>query len=62
VIDAEETRGSVTSAVERALAIDRDGITHPYGNGRAGVRAAECIAEISRTREPSAIVRKRNSY
>jgi UDP-hydrolysing UDP-N-acetyl-D-glucosamine 2-epimerase len=62
VVDAEETRESAAAAIERALAIERDAIEHPYGDGRAGERAAERIAAVSRTGDLTRVVRKRNSY
>ncbi|MEO0511585.1 MAG: UDP-N-acetylglucosamine 2-epimerase [Planctomycetota bacterium] len=49
VVDAEtETREAVAEAIGRALAIRRDEIQHPFGDGHAGRRAAQAIAAAGR--------------
>ncbi len=55
------TAQEIREACKRARAIAPAGITHPYGDGRAGVRAAEAIASAGRE-ERRLLLRKRNSY
>ncbi len=57
-----EDPGSVGDALAIARAIDRDALTHPYGDGKAGERAAEAIAWAQRTHAGPALLRKRNGY
>jgi len=61
VVDAErESAEVVAAAVGRALEIDRAGLRHPYGEGRAGAKIAALLAGI----DPHAtgLVRKRCAY
>lgn len=59
VIDAE--RGDqVAAAIERALRLPRQNLTHPYGDGRAGERTAALLADLD-PRAP-ALLRKRCAY
>ena len=45
VVDAAtETAESIRAAIERARAMDRASITHPFGDGHAGPRSAEALA------------------
>lgn len=57
------TQTSVAHAIERALAIDRSALAHPYGDGHAGARAAEALASIDPLNGASgAWLRKRCVY
>lgn len=61
VADAErESPEAVASAVRRALELDRSAITHSYGDGRAGARIAELLAEVD-PRSPG-LLRKRCAF
>ena len=62
VFACEERSDAVRGAVAGALAADRDALTHPYGDGKAGERAAAAIAAVQRTHPRAALLRKRNSY
>jgi UDP-hydrolysing UDP-N-acetyl-D-glucosamine 2-epimerase len=53
-------REAVAHAVERAAAVRPDPRVHPYGDGRAGVRAAAALASVD-PRSP-ALLRKRLAY
>ncbi|MEM9064939.1 MAG: UDP-N-acetylglucosamine 2-epimerase [Planctomycetota bacterium] len=55
--DAERTP-AVREAIERARSIPRDSMTHPYGDGRTGERAASIIARS----DPGPLLRKHNAY
>ncbi len=57
VIDAAP--GSLEAAVAGALAAPRGPVSHPYGDGHAGPRAAAVLAGFDPTRLPLA---KRNTY
>lgn len=59
-LHATETEDSVRSALEEARRIDRNAITHPYGDGRAGTRIADVLAET--TPSESGIRRKLCAY
>ncbi len=52
--------GDVADAIARARRIDRAAISHPYGDGRAGVRIAELLASIDP--HDRALIRKRCTY
>ncbi len=61
VVDAPgETAPDIRQAVQLALAIDRDAITHPYGDGRSGQRIAEILALTPPVDER--LIRKRCAY
>ncbi|HYE02893.1 MAG TPA: UDP-N-acetylglucosamine 2-epimerase [Phycisphaerales bacterium] len=62
VIDVPERElGSLAGRVAEALALPRPrAVTHPYGDGRAGVRIADALAERD-PRDP-ALLRKRNGF
>ena len=60
VIHAEESADSIARAVAKAATLDLRGIAHPYGDGRAGPRAAAALAELDPT--TSALLRKRCVY
>ncbi|MEM9166514.1 MAG: UDP-N-acetylglucosamine 2-epimerase [Planctomycetota bacterium] len=48
VVDAAgETAELIRAAIDRAGAIDRVTITHPFGDGRAGPRSAEALAGLN---------------
>ncbi len=59
VIDCDYGTASVRAALEKALAVDRRRIRHPYGDGRAGERIARLLAEVELE---EVAVRKRNTY
>jgi UDP-hydrolysing UDP-N-acetyl-D-glucosamine 2-epimerase len=46
VVHSLEGESNLREAIVRARGIDRRSITHPYGDGHAGVRIAECLAAI----------------
>lgn len=56
VVHVAEGESNVREAITRARAIDRGKITHPYGDGHAGMKIAECLAAID-PRDP-ALLRK----
>jgi len=59
VVHSEHERaGAVREAIKRALGIDRSSLIHPYGDGRAGERAAELLART----DPVPLLRKHNAY
>ncbi len=61
VVDASHaTEAEIAAAIRTALLLDRSRITHPYGDGRAGPRAAEALAAT----DPHAagLLRKRCTY
>lgn len=60
VVDAGETAHEIGVALGRALAIDRIAITHPYGEGHAGRRIAELLAQAPAVSER--LLRKRCVY
>lgn len=61
VVHAEaETTAAVLGAIREAVRMDRTAVAHPYGEGRAGVRAAEALAEAGRP--DLSLLRKRNAY
>lgn len=61
VVDApSETAHEVRQAVQLAMAIDREAITHPYGDGRSGVRIADLLALAPEASDR--LLRKRNAY
>lgn len=60
VVHAAESESSVRDAVIKARAIDRVSLTHPYGDGKAGIRTAELLAAID-PRDP-ALLRKMCTY
>lgn len=61
VVDANgENPEAVVAAWRSALALDRAAITHPYGDGRAGERAAAALTAVDPT--ATALLRKRNAY
>lgn len=61
VVDASgESVEAIRAALERAMALDRSTITHPFGDGSAGERAAAAIARVDLT-DPS-LVRKRSDF
>lgn len=60
VVCAEESADAVASAVARAIALDTRGMAHPYGDGRAGQRAAEALAQVDPT--SLGLLRKRCAY
>ncbi|MGP1273203.1 MAG: UDP-N-acetylglucosamine 2-epimerase [Phycisphaerales bacterium] len=48
VVDAAtESAESIRAAIERARAMDRATITHPFGDGHAGPRSAEVLAAVN---------------
>ncbi|MCA9271889.1 MAG: UDP-N-acetylglucosamine 2-epimerase (hydrolyzing) [Phycisphaerales bacterium] len=48
VIDAHgETTGAIAGAIGRVVEMDRSSITHPFGDGRTGVRVAEILAGVN---------------
>lgn len=59
VVDAP-SGDSVSTAIARALTVDRAGITHPYGAGQAGIRAAALLSALD-PRSPG-LLRKRCAY
>ena len=59
-VHADESSESVAAAIDRASSLRPDPADHPYGDGRAGERAADAIA--SREGERTSLVRKRNAY
>ncbi len=61
-VHAEETHASTRAAIEQALTLDRATLTHPYGDGNTGKKAASAIAEATNTHDPAALTRKRNRY
>lgn len=61
VVHAErETAGAVAAAVSKALALDVSRLEHPYGDGRAGERAAAALAAVDP--RDGRVVRKRCAY
>lgn len=50
----------IVKAIDRARAADLSAMTHPYGDGRAGERAADALVMIN-PHEPG-MLRKRNTY
>jgi UDP-N-acetylglucosamine 2-epimerase len=47
VVDAaHETVDAIGGALVRAKALDLTGLSHPYGDGRAGVRTADALASV----------------
>jgi UDP-hydrolysing UDP-N-acetyl-D-glucosamine 2-epimerase len=61
VVHVEHERAdAVRAAVSRARALKLGAITHPYGDGHAGERAAAVLAEVS-PHQPW-VLRKRNAY
>ncbi len=61
VVDCvSEQPDAVGDAVRRAMAMRRDSITHPFGDGRGGPRAAEAIAGVD-PHDP-AMLRKRCTH
>lgn len=61
VVHAErESAQAVAAAVARARMLDRSGLVHPYGDGRAGERIAATLATLD-PREPG-LTRKRCAY
>ena len=48
VVDAQgESTEAIADAIGRALELDRTSITHPFGDGKAGVRVAEVLAGVN---------------
>lgn len=48
VVDcAGASGGDIREAIERALAVERDSLTHPYGDGRTGERVAALLAGLN---------------
>ncbi len=61
VVDApSETPHEVQQAIQLAMAIDREAITHPYGDGKSAVRIADLLAQTPDTTDR--LLRKRNAY
>ncbi len=59
VIDCDYGQRAVRAALTRALGLDLGRVRHPYGDGRAGRRIADLLAEI----DLSAVrLRKQNRY
>lgn len=61
VVDAPEGgECDIRAAIAAAAALERAGISHPYGDGRAGARTAGALAAV----DPLApgLLRKRNAY
>ena len=55
-----ENTDAVRAAWRSAIALDRSTITHPYGDGTAGPRAASALASIDPT--SAGLLRKHNCY
>lgn len=55
-----QTSGQVSEALARALALDRSSITHPYGDGHAGVRIATLLSDTDP--HDAGVLRKRCAY
>lgn len=61
VVDApSETTHEVRQAIRLAMSIDREAITHPYGDGHTGARIADLLAQAPLPDERT--LRKRNAY
>lgn len=61
VVDApSETAHEVRQAIQLAMTIDREAITHPYGDGRSGSRIADLLALAPTPSDR--LLRKRNAY
>jgi UDP-hydrolysing UDP-N-acetyl-D-glucosamine 2-epimerase len=61
VVHVEHERAAeVRAALDRARALDLASLAHPYGDGRAGERAAAALAEVN-PHQPG-MLRKRNAY
>ncbi|MBX3362702.1 MAG: UDP-N-acetylglucosamine 2-epimerase (hydrolyzing) [Phycisphaeraceae bacterium] len=61
VVDApSETTHEVRQAIQLAMSIDREAITHPYGDGHSGARIADLLAQAPLPDERT--LRKRNAY
>lgn len=60
VVHATESPEAVQRALEQALDMDRTGIVHPYGDGGAGERIAQALAEVNP--RDGRLLRKRNTY
>lgn len=61
VVDApSETAHEVRQAIQLAMTINREAITHPYGDGRSGVRIADLLAVAPAPSDR--LLRKRNAY
>lgn len=60
VVHAEESAESIRSAITKAREVDAARVEHPYGDARAGTRAAAALAEVDPTSR--ALLRKRCVY
>ncbi|MBX3315687.1 MAG: UDP-N-acetylglucosamine 2-epimerase (hydrolyzing) [Phycisphaeraceae bacterium] len=61
VVDApSETTHEVRQAIQLAMTIDREALTHPYGDGQSGARIADLLAQAPLPDERT--LRKRNAY
>lgn len=60
VVHGAESEAAIREGLATARSIDRSTISHPYGDGRAGVRVAECLAAVD-PRDP-ALLRKLCAY
>ena len=61
-VHAEESTPTISGALTRALALDRAALTHPYGDGNAGGRAAEALAAALDPAVQPRLTRKLNTY
>lgn len=59
VIDADHNKTALQRAIKQALAMKTSALRHPYGNGRAGLKIAECLASLDLDEVP---LRKHNAY
>lgn len=59
VVDCDYGERAVRAALHQALDLDLRRMRHPYGNGRAGERIAEVLAQVDLADLPG---RKQNSY
>jgi len=58
-VDAERP-DAIAAAVHQARALDRSGLSHPYGDGQAGPRIARALADTN-PHDPR-LLRKRCAY